>query len=155
MEPSETFWPEDMKDAPEKDCPFEYGDIIIWKLGNDERPASKEDLKDFADQLGEALVGKDVVKNVKSHLALNIEIIQGQCFEDYMLAWKLGSKDRSVSPDEIKDLSNDVSKLLKIVNEGDDAHFVCHHCISVEMVLSRKNRGKHVVLATTAKGENN
>lgn len=140
---------------PVKGCPKTYGDIIIWKLGNDERPASKEDLKDFADQLGEALVGKDVVKNVKSHYALSVEIMQGRCFEDYTLAWKLGNKDRPATNDDIKDLSEDISKLLKIVNEGDDAHFVCHHCISVEMVLSRKNRGKHVVLATTAKGENN
>jgi hypothetical protein len=131
------------KGSPEKSCPKKIGDIFLWKIGNNDRPATKEDLKDFAKNIEDTLGGKNL--NLISHHAVEVETIQSEMFEQYIIAWKIGNDDFPATQKDIDNLSKNVSKAYRIINSGENAHMICNHTIRVEYVYKNKMKPKVIV----------
>jgi hypothetical protein len=70
----------DGKEVVRKEFEAGVDEFVVWKLGNNDRPATQDDINDFQKLLTDALEiakGGEVV-NIVTHHALNVERVQFQ-----------------------------------------------------------------------------
>lgn len=102
--------------------------ILVIKVGNEDRPASPEDIL----SVQEALVrncGKDVT--LVTHLSIEFEeIVRNNKNNQEILFVCVGNDDRPAGPEDIKELQNALNKVALDPN----LTLVTHHAISFKTI---------------------